>query len=107
MAKKKRTTLERDLRKNLETNIKERGLDEPIFRDRVEDYLFFSSKLTDLKEDMEENGLTEIDKYGNVGPREVISEALEVSREMGKIYQELGLDIVVKTKKVSDGDDVL
>lgn len=107
MAKKKRTTLERDLRKNLETNIKERGLDEPIFRDRVEDYLFFSSKLTDLKEDMEENGLTEIDKYGNVVPRKVISEALKVSREMGKIYQELGLDIVVKTKKVSDGDDVL
>lgn len=107
MAKKGRATKEKELRQNLTNSIVTRGLDEPVFRDRVEDYLFFSSRLTDLKEDMEENGLTEIDKYGNTVPRKVISEALKVSREMGKIYTELGLDIVVKTKRAPESDDAL
>lgn len=106
MAKKKRGTLERELRKNLEENIKARGLDSPVYRDRMEDYLFFSSRLTDMKEDMEENGMTEYDKDGLLVPRKVVGEALRISREMGKIYQELGLDYEPKNKRLpSSGDD--
>ena len=107
MAKKKRSTIERELRNHLTENIKSRGLDSPAFRDRVEDYLFFSSRLTDLKEDMDENGLMEYDRDGNYVPRKVISEALKVSREMGKIFSELGLDTEAKTKKIPTGDDEL
>ena len=109
MAKKKRETLERELRKNLEENMRERGLDSPVYRDRMEDYLFFSSRLTDLKEDMQENGITEYDKDGLLVPRKVVGEALRVSREMGKIYQELGLDYEPKNRKLPArvDDDIL
>lgn len=107
MAKKKRATLERELRKHLEENLKQRGLEAPAFRDRMEDYLFFSSRLTDLKEDMEENGITEYDKEGNLVPRKVVSEAVRISREMGKIFTELGFDNEAKSRKVPQGDDEL
>lgn len=105
MAKKKRETLERELRRNLEENIKARGIDSPVYRDRMEDYLFFSSRLTDLKEDMQENGLTEYDRDGNLVPRKVVGEALRVSREMGKIFQELGLDYEPKNRKLPAAAD--
>lgn len=107
MAKKKRSTLERELRRHLEENIKSRGLDAPAFRDRVEDYLFFSSRLTDMKEDMKENGITEYDRDGNLVPRKVVSEAVRISREMGKIFAELGLDAEAKSKRIPSGDDEL
>lgn len=109
MAKKKRTTLERELRRNLEENIRQRGLDSAVYRDRMEDYLFFSSRLTDLKEDMQENGMLEYDKDGLLVPRKVVGEALRVSREMGKIYQELGLDYEPKNRKLPapEFDDAL
>lgn len=107
MAKKKRETRELELRKHLEDNLKSRGLDAPAFRDRLEDYLFFSSILTDLKLDMIENKITELDKEGNIVPRKVVSEAVRVSREMGKIFTELGFDIETKSKRIPQGDDEL
>lgn len=107
MAKKKRATLDKELRAHLEQNIRDRGLDKPAFRERVNDYIFFTDRLAEMKEDMLKNGLTETDRYGNITTRRVVGESLKVSREIGKIYSELGLDIEAKRKLPSDGDDVL
>lgn len=107
MAVKKRKTVERELRKNVEEKLKARGLDEPVFRERAERYLYLSSLMTDMQEDIDENGPNEYDKNGNLTTRKVVSEITRVSREIGKLYQELGFDIEAKTKKAQDGEDEL
>lgn len=107
MAKKKRETLERELRKNIEEKLKARGLDEPVFRERAERYLYLSATLTDMQEDIDENGINEYDKNGNLVLRRVVAEMTRVSREIGKLYQDLGFDIEAKTKRASTGDEDL
>lgn len=110
MAKKKRVTLDRELREHLEQSLKDRGLDKPAFMDRINDYIFFTDRLEEMKQDMLVNGLTEYDHYGNLTTRRVVGESLKVSREIGKIYQELGLDIEAR-KKITQApppeDDIL
>ena len=108
MAKMKRPALDKLLREHLIQSLKDRGLDKPVFMQRVEDYIYFTDRLDEMKEDMLENGLTEVDHYGNITTRKVVAESLKVSRELGKIYQELGLDIEVRKKlPVPEEDDVL
>lgn len=107
MAKKKRETLERELRKNVYDKLKARGLDEPVFQERAERYLYLSAKMTDMQEDIEENGINEYNKEGNLVLRKVVTELPRVSQAIGKLYQELGFDIEVKNKGMPNGDDEL
>lgn len=108
MANKKRPALDKLLREHLEQSLRDRGLDKPAFMQRVDDYIYFTDRLDEMKKDMLEHGLTEVDRYGNITTRKVVGESLKVSREIGKIYQELGLDIEVRKKiPVPEEDDVL
>ena len=108
MAKKKRPTLDKDLREHLEQSLRDRGLDKPAYMQRIDDYIYFTDRLDEMKKDMLENGLTELDHYGNITTRKVVGESLKVSREIGKIYQELGLDIEARKKiPVPEAEDIL
>ena len=107
MAKKKRETIEKELRDSVYAKLKARGLDEPVFRERAERYLQLFSIMNDMQEDVYRNGINEYDKAGNLTVRKVVSEMTRVSREMGKLYQELGFDIEAKSKRACGGDDEL
>lgn len=108
MAKTERDSLNKMIREHLVQNLRDRGLDKPAYIQRVDDYIYFTDRLDEMKRDMLENGLTEIDRYGNITTRKVVGESLKVSREIGKIYQELGLDIEVRKKRPApEEDDVL
>ena len=96
------------LKKALLKNITDRDMNTPIFSERVDDYMTFYEQLHILAEDLEENGTMEYDqKSGSLIPRKSVAEAVRVSRELGKIWAELGITEIVKSKGTSDEDDAL
>lgn len=106
--KKKSVTATEKLHAELLKNLKDRDMDNPIFNERVEDYMAFYFQLNVLKLDLLENGTMEFDdRTGSLVPRKSVAEAVRVSREIGKIWQELGFNEIVKAKGTPDGDDVL
>ena len=109
MATKKKTDQRKDnLKKNLLANLKSREMTDAIFTERVEDYMVFYEQLNILASDLKENGTLEYDeKTGNLVPRKAVETALKVSREIGKIWQELGISEQVKQKGTYTEDDAL
>ena len=106
--KKKSVTAAESLHAELLKNLKDRDMNSPIFAERVEDYMAFYGQLKNLKDDLIENGTMEVDmRTGSLVPRKSVAEAVRVSRELGKIWQELGFIEIVKSKGTPDGDDVL
>ena len=106
--KKKSVSAAENLRAELLKNLKDRDMDNPIFLERVEDYMTFYNQLNNLKLDLAENGTMEYDeRTGSLVPRKSVAEAVRVSREIGKIWQELGFNDIVKAKGTPDGDDAL
>lgn len=109
MATKKKADVQKDnLKKNLLDNLKGRNMTDPVFVERVEDYMNFYEQLNILAQDLKTNGTLEQDiKTGGFVPRKSLETALKVSRELGKIWQELGITEQVKAKGTYTEDDPL
>lgn len=104
--KKSRETIEKELRQALSSNLAGRGLDSPIYTERVDDYVSFHHILHDLLDDIEENGtMTTDSKTGEIVPRKSVCEAIKASRELGKIYQELDFTALAKKRQEPDGPE--
>lgn len=103
---KSRETIENEERAALLNNLKARGLDSPIYTERANDYVSFRTIMNDLKADIEKNGTTTKDyKTGEIVPRKSVSELAKVSRELGKIYQELDFTALAKKRQEPDGPE--
>lgn len=106
--KKSRETIEKELRQALSSNLAGRGLDSPIYKERVDDYVSFHHILHDLLDDIEENGtMIKDSKTGDIVPRKSVCEAIKASRELGKIYQELDFTTLAKKRQEPEAEDEL
>lgn len=105
---KNRETIEKELRAALTANLMGRGLDSPIYTERIDDYVSFHHILHELLEDIETNGtMTKDYKTGDIVPRKSVSEAMKASRELGKIYQELDFFSLAKKNQAASPEDEL
>ena len=66
MAKKKRVTLDRDLREHMEQSLRDRGLDKPVYMQRIDDYIYFTDRLDEMKKDIGNIDATFDDCYASV-----------------------------------------
>ena len=103
---KSRETIQKEEREALLNNLKARGLDSPIYTERANDYVSFRKIMDDLKADIEKNGTVTKDlKSGDIVPRKSVSELAKVSRELGKIYQELAFTELAKKKQAEEPEE--
>lgn len=106
--KRKSVTKAEGLKSSLLADIKARDMNNPIFVERIDDYMMFYEQLHNLATDLKTNGTMETDeKTGSIVPRKSVAEAVRVSRELGKIWAELGIVDIVKAKGTPDADDIL
>lgn len=105
--KRKAVTRAENLKRAMLADLRARDMENPIFLERIDDYMMFYEQLHNLSQDLKDNGTMEYDKFGSLVPRKSVSESVRVSRELGKIWQELGFIEIVKAKGTPDGDDPL
>lgn len=102
-----RTQAYRTLREGLMDNLSSRGLIEPMYTDKVEEYLALWVQLQQLKADIAENGVTRYDeKRGMDVENRSVSLEVQVSRHMLNLYTALGFKDISSGKAMTvDGED--
>lgn len=95
MADSKRPAYERrkeyrDLRQALLSNLTNRGLDDDVYRDKVQEYLDFWVRRQELRDDIARRGLTATDDRGRLMENRSVSLEIQVSRQMLAIFTTLG-----------------
>lgn len=102
-----RTRAYKTLREGLFDNLAARGLIEPMYTDKVEEYLMLWVQLQQLKADIAENGVTQYDaKRGMTVENRSVSLEVQVSRHMLNIYAALGFKDMSSGKALAgDGED--
>lgn len=69
----------------------EQGLDEPIWRDKVDEYMMFWVMRKQLRDDVASRGMVVTDERGRVSENRSVSLSIQVSRQMLSILQLVGL----------------
>lgn len=97
----------RELRKSMMDNLEARGLVESIYTEQVEQYMSFWVQARQLRDDVEERGITVYDeKRGMDVENRSVSLLVQVSRQMQNIYTALGFkDVSASAKAAPDDDD--
>lgn len=80
----------RTLKKAMLDNLAERGLNQMVYADKVEEYMDFWVLRQELKEDISDRGLTITDSRGRQSENRSVSMAVQVSRQMMVIFKALG-----------------
>lgn len=108
MADRKKTAAYKRLKNGLQDSLEARGLVEPAYTDLLEHYMVLWCQLQDLREDIEERGVTVDDlKRGLVENRSVVLE-MQVSRQMLQIWTALGFrDLAAQALPAAEEDDEL
>lgn len=93
------------MKKSLLDSLTARGLTEPVFRDKAEEYLALWVQFQQLKEDVRENGVAQYDeiKKRRVENRSVAL-GVQVSRQMLSIYGALGFRDRAKKAAAAAGE---
>ena len=108
MAKKKAETLAKELKKTMLDNLQARGLVDPVYVDKVTEYIDLWMRRQALKEDIEERGVTVLDeKRGVMTENRSVSLEVQVSRQMLAIYGALGFKASSEKDAGADLDDDL
>lgn len=67
-----------------------RGLDETAYIDKVDEYMDFWVRRCELRDDVNERGLTVTDERGRVSENRSVSLEIQVSRQMLALFTALG-----------------
>lgn len=112
MANEKRPAYERrreyrDLRRSMLDNLAVRGLDEDVYRDKVQEYMDFWVRRQELRDDIARRGLTVTDERGRLMENRSVSLEIQVSRQMLAIFTTLGFKEDALAAGRSEDDDEL
>ena len=80
----------RVLKRAMLENLSERGLDQAVYADKVEEYLDFWVLQQELKADIAPRGLTVTDDRGRQTENRSVSLAVQVSRQMMALFNAMG-----------------
>lgn len=80
----------RDLKQSMLASLISRGLDEDVYRDKVQEYLDFWVRRQELRDDIATRGLTVTDDRGRLMENRSVSLEIQVSRQMLAIFTTLG-----------------
>lgn len=81
-----------ELRKSLLDCLAAQGLDDPVWKDKIEEYMAFWILRKQLQADVASRGLVVVDERGRSSENRSVSLAIQVSRQMLSILQLLGLN---------------
>lgn len=110
MAKNRRKTKAyKTLLAGLLDSLEARGLVEPVYQDMLEHYMVLWCQLQDLREDIEERGVTVMDdKRGMLVENRSVVLEMQVSRQMLQIWTALGFrDLAAQALPAPEEDDEL
>lgn len=112
MANEKRPAYERrreylDMRQSMLNNLAVRGLDEDVYRDKVQEYMDFWVRRQELRDDIARRGLTVTDERGRLMENRSVSLEIQVSRQMLAIFATLGFKEDALASGQRDDDDEL
>ncbi len=97
----------RDLRQSMLDNLAARGLDEDVYRDKVQEYMDFWVRRQALRDDITRRGLTVEDERGRLMENRSVSLEIQVSRQMLAIFTTLGFKEDALAASRSEDDDEL
>ncbi len=97
----------RDLRQSMLDNLAARGLDEDVYRDKVQEYMDFWVRRQALRDDITRRGLTVEDERGRLMENRSVSLEIQVSRQMLAIFTTLGFKEGALAAGRSEDDDEL
>lgn len=80
----------KELRQSMLASLISRGLDEDVYRDKVQEYLDFWVRRQELRDDIARRGLTVTDDRGRLMENRSVSLEIQVSRQMLAIFTTLG-----------------
>lgn len=86
----RRSRAYRDLQSSLLQCLALRGIDEDVYRDKVQEYLDFWVRRQELRDDIARRGLTVTDDRGRLMENRSVSLEIQVSRQMLAIFTTLG-----------------
>lgn len=95
----------RTLKQAMLDNLAERGLDQTVYMDKVEEYMDFWALRQELKADIAQRGLTVVDDRGRQTENRSISLSVQVSRQMMTLFNAMGFK-VSDFMGLGDGDDL-
>ena len=103
-----RTKAYRDLRESLLRCLALRGIDEDLYRDKVQEYMDFWVRRQELRDDISKRGLTVMDDRGRLSENRSVSLEIQVSRQMLAIFASLGFkeDALSSGSKSEDDDEL-
>ena len=98
----------RDLRQSMLNNLAVRGLDEDVYRDKVQEYMDFWVRRQELRDDIARRGLTVTDDRGRLMENRSVSLEIQVSRQMLAIFTTLGFkeDALAAAARGDDDDEL-
>ena len=103
-----RTKAYRDLRESLLRCLSLRGIDEDLYRDKVQEYMDFWVLRQELRDDIAKRGLTVMDDRGRLSENRSVSLEIQVSRQMLAIFATLGFkEDALSSGGRSEDDDEL
>lgn len=103
-----RTRAYRDLRESLLRCLALRGIDEGLYRDKVQEYMDFWVRRQELRDDIARRGLTVTDDRGRLTENRSVSLEIQVSRQMLAIFSTLGFkeDALAAAARGDDDDEL-
>ena len=98
----------RDLKQSMLASLISRGLDEDVYRDKVQEYLDFWVRRQELRDDIARRGLTVTDDRGRLMENRSVSLEIQVSRQMLAIFTTLGFkeDALAAAARGDDDDEL-
>lgn len=103
----RRTRAYRELLESLLRCLAVRGLDEDVYRDKVQEYMDFWVRRQELRDDIARRGLTVTDDRGRLMENRSVSLEIQVSRQMLAIFSTLGFKEDALAAGQQDDDDEL
>lgn len=98
----------KELRQSMLASLISRGLDEDVYRDKVQEYLDFWVRRQELRDDIARRGLTVTDDRGRLMENRSVSLEIQVSRQMLAIFTTLGFkeDALAAGGRCDDDDEL-
>lgn len=86
----RKTKAFKELRTAMIEKLTLRGLDEPAYIDKVDEYMDFWVRRRELRDDVAARGLTVTDERGRISENRSVSLEIQVSRQMLALFTALG-----------------
>ena len=97
----------RELKNSLRDSLRQRGLIEKVYEDKLDEYMDLWVLRQELKADIKARGLTVVDDRGRMSENRCISLSLQTSRQMLTVFTALGFKADEKGLNAGGDDDEL